>query len=94
MAVKVGKSNLQTNKYKYTWSRDDGDGEYAGILDRIKVDKDEGYEVLDFIQSFMNKHDMTKEKDVHNIENALHANNLSSVVMRTELIAAIEKQLI
>jgi len=28
MAVRVKKSNLQLDKYKYTWSRDKGDGEY------------------------------------------------------------------
>ena len=27
MAVRVKKSNLQLNKYSYTWSRDKGDGE-------------------------------------------------------------------
>ena len=93
MGVQVKKSNLQEGKYNYTWNRDQGDGEYAGKLDRIKVDKDEGYEVLYFIQSLMNKHNLKHIDDVHAIENALHANKLSSVVMRTELEKAIELQL-
>ena len=51
MAVRVKKSNLQLEKYSYTWSRDKGDGEYTGVQDRIRIDKDEGYEVLYFIET-------------------------------------------
>lgn len=93
MAVKVDKKHLQENKYDYVWSRDSGDSEYAGKLDRIKVDKDEGYEVLYFIQSLMNKHGLTKVSDVHAIEDALHASELSSVVMRDLLNQKVEKKL-
>ena len=32
MAVRVKKSNLQLDKYSYTWSRDKGDGEYRPPL--------------------------------------------------------------
>ncbi|MEM6191898.1 MULTISPECIES: hypothetical protein [Shewanella] len=93
MAIKLKKTNLQGDVYDYTWSRDKGDGEYAGVLDAIKVDKDEGYEVLYFIQVLMNKHNLTLLKDVHKIEDALHNSKLSSVVLRTELNEAIEKAL-
>lgn len=93
MAVKVRKSNLQSNKYEYTWDRDKGDGEYAGKLDGIKVDKDEGYEVLYFIQALMNKHNLTTLADVHKIEDLLHKPALSGVVMRDKLIEVIEKRL-
>jgi len=93
MAIKVKKSNLQLDKYSYTWNRDNGDGEYAGKLDGIKVDKDEGYEVLYFIQTLMNKHNLTSLADVHNIENLLHKPALSAVVMRGKLIEVIEKRL-
>jgi hypothetical protein len=38
--------------YKYTWSADQGDNpNYTGKLDRDKVDRDEGYEVLHFLNS-------------------------------------------
>lgn len=93
MAVKVGKSNLQSNKYEYTWDRDKGDSEYAGKLDGIKVDKDEGYEVLYFIQTLMNKHNLTTLADIHKIEDLLHKPALSGVVMRDKLIEVIEKRL-
>lgn len=90
MGVKVAKKNLQTDKYTYTWNRDKGDGEYSGILDQIKVDKDEGYEVLYFIQTLMNKHGLKTEKNVHDIEDALHDEALSSIVKRDELEKKIE----
>lgn len=93
MAIKVKKSNLQLDKYSYTWNRDNGDGEYSGKLDGIKVDKDEGYEVLYFIQTLMNKHNLTTLEDVHNIENLLHKPALSAVIMRDKLIEVIEKRL-
>jgi hypothetical protein len=84
------KSSLQND---YTWSRDDGDAPFKGKSDRIKVDKDEGYEVVYFIKKFMEKHSLTKVSDVHKIESALQANSLSSMVYRDDLIAAIEKKL-
>lgn len=90
---KTIKESLQTDKYDYTWSRDEGDEPFKGKSDRIKVDKDEGYEVVYFIQKFMEKHSLTKVGDVRKIEDALHAPNLSTVVYRDELIAAIEKEL-
>jgi hypothetical protein len=93
MAVKVKKENLQDNIYKYTWSRDQGDAPYKGTLDRIKVDKDEGYEVVYFIEKFMNKHNLTHLAEAHAIENALHLPELSNMVYRDDLIKAIEKKL-
>jgi hypothetical protein len=45
MAV-ITKSDLV---YKYTWSADQGDNpHYTGLLDRNKVDRDEGHEVVHF----------------------------------------------
>jgi len=91
--VKLKRSDLQTNKYKYTWKRDKGDGEYAGTQDRIRVDKDEGYEVLYFIQSLMNKHSLRLKSDVHRIEDALKEPELSDIIMREELDTLIEASL-
>jgi len=94
MAIKVAKKNLQTDIYDYVWSRDKGDGEYAGKLDQIKVDKDEGYEVVFFIQAIMNKHGLKTANDVHKIEDALHSSELSSIVMRDDLEEEIESILL
>ena len=93
MGIKVARKHLQTDIYDYIWVRDKGDGEYTGIRDKIKIDKDEGYEVLYFVQTFMNKHGLKTTGDVHRIEDALQNHKLSSVVMRDKLIAEIEKML-
>ncbi|WP_417559948.1 hypothetical protein [Marinomonas sp.] len=93
MSVKVGKKHLQTDKYDYTWKRDKGDGEYTGIKDQIRIDKDEGYEVLYFVQTFMNKYGLTNTGDVKRVEDALHTRSLSSEVMRDTLITRIAKLL-
>ena len=93
MAVTVARKFLQQDKYDYVWTRDKGDGEYTGIRDQIRIDKDEGYEVLYFIQSLMNKHGLNKAGDVTKIENALHHPTLSSEVMRDKLTSKVEAAL-
>lgn len=88
MSYQVKPNDLQ---YQYTWTRDKGDALYSGKLDQVKVDKDEGYEVLYFIQTFMNKHNLKLVSDVHKIENLLHSKNLQWTSMRDQLIAGIEQ---
>ena len=39
MSLRLAKSNLQSEKYKYTWKRSDGDGKYIGPIDRDRVSK-------------------------------------------------------
>lgn len=91
MAVTLTKSNLQTDVYTYTWTRDEGDSPYAGIKDRRQVDKDEGYEVLYFLEKLMNKHGKEKLAELHAAENALHSEDLSKVTDRTELTEQVEE---
>lgn len=93
MSVKVGKKHLQLDKYEYTWNRDQGDGEYTGIQDQIRVDKDEGYEVLYFIQTFMNQYKLSTTDDVHRVEDALHTPSLSAEVLRDTLITKVARLL-
>ena len=52
MAVKLNRSNLQTEIYTYTWIRDNGDSPYAGLEDRRQVDKDEDTKSCIFWRSF------------------------------------------
>ena len=85
MPVKLKREDLQQDKYKYTWERDKGDGVYIGPRDRLKVDKDEGYEVLHFIESIMNEFGLTELDDVHAIEDILHLKEYSKMIMREEL---------
>ncbi len=91
MAIRIKKSQLQQSKYDYTWRRDQGDGEYTGIIDRERIDKDEGYEVLYFIQTFMNKFNLSDLSNIHTIEDELKRSIYSSIVMRDELIEKLKK---
>ena len=85
------KSYLQN---EYTWKRDSGDSPYAGILDRIKVDKDEGYEVVSFIEGFCKKYRLSlSEENVQLIESKLHLDELSNVQMRDDLMLKIRKEI-
>lgn len=93
MSIKLKKEHLQNDKYNYTWSRDKGDSSYTGTRDRVRIDKDEGYEVLPFVENIMNDHSLGHINDVHRIENALHDPSLSSIVMRDDLTNAIERML-
>jgi hypothetical protein len=73
-------------KDKYTWKRDKGDGEYKGLADQLKVDKDEGYEVAYFIEKLLEDNNWEVScSNVSIIENVLHKPELSSIIMRTEL---------
>lgn len=90
MAYTVNQEELQ---YEYNWKRDKGDGKYIGLLDRIKVDKDEGYEVVYFIESLMKKHNLNSLQKQKNIENALHSDELHGEDNREKLIKGVEKAL-
>ncbi|MFA0999202.1 MULTISPECIES: hypothetical protein [Pseudomonas syringae group] len=64
--------------YEYTWSADQGDNpEYVGKLDRDKIDRDQGYEVLRFLNSICTAKDQ-----------ALHAERL----IKTLLPGTIQKR--
>jgi len=91
MAVTLKRSDLQTDVYTYTWTRDEGDSPYAGIQDRRQVDKDEGYEVLYFLEQLLNKHDKKKGTELHAAEEALHSDDLSEVTDRVKLTEQVEE---
>jgi len=81
-------------QYDYVWSRDNGDSSYTGTLDRVKVDKDEGYEVVYFIEDFLKEYDLPISKhNVELIESLLHSSELSNVQMRDELMKKIRKMI-
>ncbi|MDC3214521.1 hypothetical protein NQU47_18315 [Pseudoalteromonas distincta] len=90
MNGKIPRSNL---KYNYTWKRDNGDGEYTGVQDRIRIDKDEGYEVIYFIEQFFKTQFADNFQptlaDVHRVEDILHLPILSNVVMRDQLMKEV-----
>jgi len=85
MIIKLKSSDLQADIYKYIWKRDAGDGSSKGKQDRIRVDKDEGYEVLYFLQSLINDLKITEMLEVNKLEDILQDDDLSAMVMRDDL---------
>ncbi|RWX00260.1 hypothetical protein [Flavobacterium cerinum] len=81
-------------KYKdYTWKVDNGDNpQYIGILDRIKLDRQEGYEVVCFANAYAKKHIFFPTvEDLHKIEDMLRNSVPSSVVMKDEIADFMDK---
>ncbi|MCD0471777.1 hypothetical protein [Flavobacterium sp. JAS] len=75
-----------------TWKRDGGDGPYIGTIDRIKLDRDEGYEVLDFANSYLNSNvSFANENDLHKLEKLIRQKLPSSVVMKSEIIDFLKR---
>jgi len=69
---------------QYTWRRDVGDGSYTGIIDRERLDRDEGYEVLYFANSSFP--DNTPVASLHRFEKLIREKLPSHIVMKTEII--------
>ncbi|WP_046068853.1 hypothetical protein [Pseudomonas synxantha] len=68
--------------YKYTWSADQGDNpNYIGKLDRDKVDRDEGYEVLRFLNS-----SCTSKAQALHAERLIKTKLPGTVQKRTEIL--------
>lgn len=93
MPIKVARKHIQQEKYDYIWKVDKGDGVYTGIRSKKKIDKYEGYEVLYFIQTFMNKHRLNTVSAIRRIEDDLHSLELQAIEARDDLIFEIEKKL-
>ncbi|WP_428229965.1 hypothetical protein [Flavobacterium sp.] len=77
----------------YSWSADGGDdSHYKGYLDRIKVDKTEGYEVVYFCNDFLveNKKELTKE-NFQRVEKILKSKDLSNIELRSDLNYEVNK---
>lgn len=79
-------------EHDYVWHRDGGDGPYTGKIDRDRLDRDEGYEVLDFANSYLNKQIHFADKDdLHKLERMLRNKLDSSVVMKDDIIDFLNK---
>lgn len=90
--MKFTKKDLFYNDY--SWSADGGDdAHYRGYLDRIKVDKTEGYEVVYFCNDFLEKYD--KPLTVSNFQRAeriLRISELASIQLRFSLNEEVNKR--
>lgn len=77
---------------KYTWKRDEGDSAYIGVLDRIKLDRDEGYEVLNYANKYLNTYvSLPDVNDLHKLEKLIRNILPSSTVMRDEITDFLRK---
>lgn len=72
----------------YSKTVDGGDNpKYIGVLDRIKVDKTEEYEVVYFCNQFLEKYDVPQTKETfQKVERLLRHNKIKSEVSRANLI--------
>ncbi|AWG25911.1 hypothetical protein [Flavobacterium kingsejongi] len=62
------KSDLKYEN-QYVWKRDSGDGPYIGKIDRDRLDRNEGYEVLYFANS--NLSSTSTVRDLHKFEDLI-----------------------
>lgn len=78
----------------YSWKADGGDdADYRAYLDRIKVDKTEGYEVVYFCNDFIKKYN--KPLNVANFqwaERILRSSDLVGIQIRATLNIEVEKR--
>jgi hypothetical protein len=75
----------------YSPTVDGGDNpKYIGVLDRIKVDKSEEYEVVYFCNSFLEKYNVPKTKEsFQKVERLLRHADLKNLDNRQNLITWI-----
>lgn len=79
----ITKDDLQLWKYDYSWKVSPGDNpNITGKPDSGRVSRAEGYEVLDYINAFAKKYNLTSKADGRKIEDMLHH---SKEVMRDKL---------
>lgn len=85
------KSDMLFEK-EYTWKRDTGDGNYIGRIDKDRLDRDEGYEVLYFANEYLSKEVFFPDKnDLQKLEMLLRNNLPSRVVMKDEVWDFLKK---
>lgn len=66
------------------------DPKYTGKLDRMRVNKNELYEVVHFCNAFMEKHELKHKKSFQKIERIIRLPEARGIVMRDDLIKFVE----
>lgn len=70
MALQINRDDLM---YEYTWTTDENDDpKITGHSDSDLIDRDEGYEILPFINSLLNEWDLKKMNSANKIEYMIH----------------------
>lgn len=86
------KEDLDRNsRYQYSWKATPGDNpKIIDYRDSSKVNREEGYEVLDFINSYAAQHFMTRKEDGFHLEKLVH---MCPTYMRGEMKKWIDQAL-
>ncbi|CAD0218316.1 MULTISPECIES: hypothetical protein [Chryseobacterium] len=82
--------DLLYDDYEKTTTASD-DPKYIGKKDRDRVNKKELYEVKDFCNAFLKKHNLEKKGSFQKVEELIRLPEASKIVMRDELIKFVEK---
>lgn len=86
----IKESDLQ---YEYSDTATGGDNpNIRDYRDKMKLNRHESYEVLDFINSFCEEYGLGKD-DALEIEDYLQFNVPSKMVMKSEIVACLKKEL-
>lgn len=77
---------------EYTWTHEKGDNpKKIGHPDQVLLDRDEGYEVLPFINRFMKKHKMVKKESFLKVEDLIKNHLPSNIRSHANITAWLEK---
>lgn len=82
--------DLLHDDYETTTTPSD-DPKYIGKKDKDRVNKKERYEVKDFCNSFLKKHNFEKRASFQKVEELIRLPKASKIVMRDELIKFVEE---
>ncbi|CAA0188256.1 hypothetical protein [Tenacibaculum maritimum] len=81
-------------EYKYSDVAANGDDpKETGKRDRDRLNRQESYEVVDFINSFCKKHDLTTKKKALEIEELLQEEVPSDLVKKEDITNWLEEKL-
>lgn len=78
--------------YNYEWEATNGDNpNYTGKNDRNKLNRDEGYEILHFVQAYCKSHSLKKIEDGQKVEWMIQEKVPSDIQNRKEIELWIEE---
>ncbi|WP_440120395.1 hypothetical protein [Tenacibaculum sp. Ill] len=82
----IKKSDLLKSTYEYKWTIEDGDNpKITGKPDKDRLDRSEGYEMVDFINYICKTFNLTTKKEAFEIEELLQNKVPSNMVMKDEI---------
>lgn len=82
--------DLLYHDYETTTTPSD-DPDYIGKKDRDRVNKNESYEVVDFCNAFLEKHNFKQKGSFQKVERLIRLPEASDIVMRDDLREFVKK---